>query len=148
MHAIVEIVPHRSREFGLVARLFQHFRVDAVNAAEGAVVGRARYPAFGRRLAEAGDPAFESCLGKRGREKHAKPKHSRRSRAGKTPDAYRETHLFLLRESGRRFIAEGYESVYHVRCRERKYLKRLIRRTQKRDDVVGSREFRHENVVT
>ena len=49
LHAVVEIVPDRRLEFRLVAGLFQHFRIDVGDAAEGAVVGRSGNAALASR---------------------------------------------------------------------------------------------------
>jgi hypothetical protein len=94
VHAVVEIIPHRGGEFRLEAGFFQHFGIDVGDAAESAVVGRARYAAFGRRLAEDRYPALEPGIRERRRQQHAEAEHGRCRGADQAPDANIETHLF------------------------------------------------------
>ena len=100
MHPVVEVVPHRRGEFGLIAGLFQHFRIDAVDTAEGAVVCGARDAVVGGCLAETRHPALETGIGKGRRRENGDPEANGRGGcdAGKSTDAQVQTHHFLLRK--------------------------------------------------
>jgi hypothetical protein len=70
MDAVVEIVPHRRGELRLGARLFEDFRINLGDVAEGAIECRAGNAALRRGAAEALDPALEAGIGQgRGRRK-------------------------------------------------------------------------------
>jgi hypothetical protein len=79
MHAIVEIVPDRGREFGLEAGLLDHFRVWLGDPPEGPIVGAAGNAALGGDRAEARHPLAKSLIG-RGRCTHRADQQSETGR--------------------------------------------------------------------
>ena len=110
MHPVVEIVPDRSGEFGLVACLLDDLRVGLGDAAKCAVVSRFGDAALRGGRAEACDPPLETGIGI-GRSGRNQDRQRQAGRRHRTSDAFcgraNEHHYPPVQNIERAFYMRG-----------------------------------------